>query len=135
MKFELKFTSFLQWNQVLQRKEPITFFHQEVERLAKNYRNSLKIRTPVGVYQTLRVGGVLQAGWEPPSITYLSSQIIVRIPNPVFYASFVNYGHRTPGGGFLLGRHMIRMTQEAFLHYDFPQWKKRVEQYIATWSP
>ena len=94
-------------------------------------RNVIPI-TPVGVYNTGQVGGTLRRGWTVKSereaelgSTFGGSTNIqkhvdedlkpkkrgkdytVEIVNPVSYASYVNYGHRTRSGGYVNGQFFL----------------------------
>lgn len=70
-------------------------------------------RTPVGEYDDGRKGGTLRRGWtndtnKAMNITKQGDKYTIEIINPVEYASYVEYGHRTRnhkdwvGGKFML---------------------------------
>lgn len=75
-------------------------------------------RTPVGIYQssTGKSGGTLRRGWSAgDSIRGFRSgnRYIVLIKNSVFYASYVEHGHRTRGGGgWVEGKLMLTLSIE-----------------------
>lgn len=92
-------------------------------------------KTPVGVYpaSTGKVGGTLRRGWTSRShqeaasgsegnvAAYVNSLEIrhegdmytIEIVNPVSYASYVEYGHRTRGGkGWVEGRFMLTVSEQ-----------------------
>ena len=91
--------------------------------------------TPVGVYRegSGKTGGTLRRGWtsrtggeaasggntsakayaESLPVTRAGNKITVDIVNPVEYASYVEYGHRTSNGaGWVPGRFMLTLATE-----------------------
>ena len=83
-------------------------------------------RTPVGQYPSGsgKVGGTLRRGWtgqkQQNATAYTQSLPVkqsgnnyeITIINPVEYASFVEYGHRTRGGGgWVEGRFMLTKSE------------------------
>lgn len=80
--------------------------------------------TPVGEYpkSTGKVGGTLRRGWtggkDGSEANYANSLGIkkqgntytIEIINPVDYASYVEYGHRTRNGGWWEGYHMLQIS-------------------------
>ena len=92
-------------------------------------------RTPVGDYQstTGKSGGTLRRGWTARSegeaesgrtqnakqyadslqINKVGNTYQVEIINPVNYASYVEFGHRTRGGkGWVNGRFMLTISEQ-----------------------
>ena len=83
-------------------------------------------RTPVGVYpaSTGKVGGTLRRGWtggeksgvaayaQSLPITKSGNMYTVTIENPVEYASYVEFGHRTVNGGWVEGKYMLTISEE-----------------------
>lgn len=51
-------------------------------------------------------GGTLQKGWTASEIQKLGDSFVIEISNPVFYAQYVEYGHRQKPGRYVpaLGR-------------------------------
>ena len=80
-------------------------------------------RTPVGVYKN-RVGGTLRRGWtaeEQQDVTaYVKSLNVIQngdtytieIVNPVEYAPYVEFGHRTVNGGWVEGLFMLTISEQ-----------------------
>ena len=82
-------------------------------------------RTPVGDYpkETGKEGGTLRRGWTAGKETapgaYAKSlpveksgnYYIIRVINPVEYASYVEFGHRTVNGGFVKGRYFLTKAE------------------------
>ena len=94
-------------------------------------------RTPVGDYPASsgKVGGTLRRGWTSkthaeaasgkgkngePTKEYAASlpvrkvggYYIIQIINPVEYASYVEFGHRTRSGGWVDGKYMLTISEE-----------------------
>lgn len=83
-------------------------------------------KTPVGKYPkgSGKKGGTLRRGWgaksgsaaagyaQSLSVQKVSNTYIVEIVNPVDYASYVEFGHRTVNGGWVEGRYMLTISEE-----------------------
>lgn len=96
-------------------------------------------RTPVGDYPegSGKKGGTLRRGWTASSekeamygalfdgksesagkyanslnVTKSGNTYTVEIINPVEYASYVEFGHRTVSGGWVEGRYMLTISEE-----------------------
>ena len=108
-------------------KSNIEKFCKEVSKeLAARLLAKVIKRTPVGQYpaNTGKVGGTLRRGWtgqqQQSATTYAQSLPVKRtgntyeitIINPVDYASYVEFGHRTRGGGgWVEGRFMLTKSE------------------------
>lgn len=83
-------------------------------------------RTPVGQYPkgTGKKGGTLRRGWtgnqrqaagsyiDNLTVRHEGNNYIIGIVNPVEYASYVEYGHRTANGsGWVDGRFMMTISE------------------------
>lgn len=74
-------------------------------------------RTPVGVYskKSGKKGGTLRRGWSADGkfkIYHSPSTCLIEIKNPVEYASYVEYGHRTVNGGWVPGQFMMTISAD-----------------------
>ena len=84
-------------------------------------------RTPVGVYptETGKKGGTLRRGWtagknqnaaayaENLKVHHFGNTYVIEIINPVEYASYVEFGHRTRGGdGWVEGKFMLTISEQ-----------------------
>lgn len=108
-------------------------FGESMERLQQNMGTILEIcakdiaqrlmtkvikRTPVGQYpsSTGKKGGTLRRGWTQGGSFKLyrsASTCMIEINNPVEYASYVEYGHRTANHtGWVPGRFMMTISVE-----------------------
>lgn len=72
-------------------------------------------RTTAGVYskKSGKKGGTLKKGWSQDGkykIYHSPSACLIEIKNPVEYASYVEYGHRTVNGGWVPGRLMMTIS-------------------------
>ena len=92
--------------------------------------------TPVGKYPKAsgKKGGTLRRGWtarteqeaasrggsnnakeyaEALPISKQGSTYVVEVINPVHYASYVEFGHRTPGGkGWVAGQYFLTLSEQ-----------------------
>ena len=108
-------------------------FNEElVKEKAKYFLGSVVRLTPVGQYDDGRVGGTLRRGWTTRnqreaelSAAFVGGRSIdahinqnlkisktgktysIEVANNVEYASYVNYGHRTRGNGFVNGQFFL----------------------------
>ena len=86
--------------------------------LAARLLRYAKMRTPVGRYPkgSGKVGGTLRRGWPQVNngveVAYSGGVYTVEIINPVEYASYVEYGHRTRSGGWVPGRFMLKISED-----------------------
>lgn len=110
----------------LQKKELKQFCEVVSKELAARLLAKVIKRTPVGQYPSGsgKVGGTLRRGWtgqkqqsaaayaQALPVTMAGNTYTIEIINPVEYASFVEYGHRTRGGGgWVEGRFMLTKSE------------------------
>lgn len=84
-------------------------------------------RTPVGQYpkSSGKKGGTLRRGWtngksqaanayaNSLKVNHFGDAFVIEIINPVEYASYVEFGHRTRGGeGWVEGRFMLTISEQ-----------------------
>lgn len=84
-------------------------------------------RTPVGVYpeETGKKGGTLRRGWTGEKsqgsnayagnlkVHHFGNAYVIEIVNPVEYASYVEFGHRTRNHkGWVEGKFMLTISEE-----------------------
>jgi hypothetical protein len=58
---------------------------------------------------TGKQGGTLKRGWQG-SLTAGRTNYTFEVKNPVYYAPYVEHGHRTVNGGFVEGAHMLKQA-------------------------
>jgi len=119
----------------LQKAQVDIFCQKVAKELAARLLGQVVRRTPVGDYPNSsgKKGGTLRRGWTAKTeseaqgggtsdvTAYVSSLPVtksgnvfeVEIINPVHYASYVEFGHRTRGGGgWVEGRHMLTISEK-----------------------
>lgn len=74
-------------------------------------------RTPVGQYpaRSGKTGGTLRRGWTAVAditVTKQGNNYTVIISNPVEYAPYVEFGHRTRNGGYVEPQYMLTISEE-----------------------
>ena len=81
-------------------------------------------RTPVGQYPASsgKRGGTLRRGWTAGQnaieyahalpVSHVGDSYTIEIINPVEYAPYVEYGHRTRNGGWVEGRFMLTISEQ-----------------------
>lgn len=129
-----------------------TQVHEFIEGVAKELAARLlaKVikRTPVGVYpkSSGKKGGTLRRGWtsangnsssgsnaksyaESLTVHHFGGVYVIEIVNPTEYASYVEFGHRTPNhDGWVEGRFMLTISEQE-LQTDAP---KVIERKLKT---
>ena len=103
-----------------------TFCKECAKELAARLLGRVIKRTPVGQYpaSTGKVGGTLRRGWTGEKsmsaksyvsalpITKSGNEYQIEIINPVEYASYVEFGHRTANHkGWVKGRFMLTISE------------------------
>lgn len=91
-----------------------TFMEACAKELAARLLAKVKKRTPVGVYpeNTGKKGGTLRRGWTIGEIENINGVYKIEIINPVEYASYVEFGHRTANHkGWVEGKFMLTISE------------------------
>ncbi len=125
-KFDLRGMKELQKN--LQKlQDPEQFAEQCAKELAARLLAKVIKRTPVGDYpkESGKKGGTLRRGWtagkrasasgfaDSLEVRKEGSKYVIEIINPVEYASYVEYGHRTANHkGWVKGRFMMTISEQ-----------------------
>jgi hypothetical protein len=104
-----------------------TFCRDVSKELAARLLSLVIPRTPVGQYpkSSGKKGGTLRRGWtgntgnaaqayaQSLPITKQGSNYVTEVINPVMYASYVEFGHRTPGGkGWVKGQYFLTLSEQ-----------------------
>lgn len=98
--------SFQKKLQKLQSSDLDAFCRQCTYELANRLRRRTMKRTPSDT-------GTLRRGWTLGEIRKENGAYIIEIINPVKYASYVEYGHRTANHkGWVTGRFMLTLSEE-----------------------
>ncbi|MEG2521256.1 MAG: HK97 gp10 family phage protein [Anaerovoracaceae bacterium] len=70
-------------------------------------------RTPVGNYSDGRIGGTLKKGWFVGGVTKRGNVYEIKVMNPIYYASYVEFGHRTRNGkGWVPGQLFLTISEK-----------------------
>ena len=80
-------------------------------------------RTPVGQYplSSGKKGGTLRRGWTVGAVKKSGSTYTIEVINPVEYAPYVEFGHRTANhAGWVNGRFMLTISERE-LQKDAPK--------------
>lgn len=92
-----------------------TFIESCTKDLAARLLRKVKKRTPVGHYseKSGKKGGTLRRGWTVSEIRQQGKLYTVDVANIVEYASYVEFGHRTPNHhGWVPGHFMLTFSEE-----------------------
>ena len=103
-------------------------------------------RTPVGEYPSSagKVGGTLRRGWtggkssnasayaNSLKVHHYGGNYVIEIVNPVEYASYVEFGHRTRGGnGWVEGQFFLTISEQE-IQRDAPKiLEKKLKQKLG----
>ena len=109
---------------VLDEDQVQLFMEACAKELAARLLTKVIKRTPVGVYPD-RVGGTLRRGWTAEkqqgvmtyvnslNVTHSGDSFTIAIVNPVEYASYVEFGHRTRNHkGWVEGKFMLTISSQ-----------------------
>ncbi len=103
-------------------------------------------RTPVGQYSagSGKKGGTLSCGWtggnrssaedyaESIPVHHFSDTYVMEIVNPVAYASYVEYGHRTANHkGWVKGRFMMTISEQELKRIAPKVLENKVRKYLG----
>ena len=100
-------------------KTPVGRYGKEVTTAVTRGKNKGQLRRK-WVNKTGKVGGTLRRGWTVGTIERDGDLTRIDVINPVEYASYVEYGHRTRNHrGWVPGRFMLRRA-EAELEREAP---------------
>lgn len=108
MVLKCDFTALQQFRMDLQKlgAEHDAFMRKMARDLAGQLVAAVKKKTPVDT-------GNLRRNWRIRTVGKRGSMFVSVIFNPVQYASYVEYGHRTRGGkGWWEGKHMLQLSAD-----------------------
>lgn len=128
------------------REEQIEqFFESCAKELAARLLAKTIKRTPVGQYPegSGKLGGTLRRGWTGESnkgaaayaaslnVTHSGGTYTVEITNPIEYASYVEYGHRTANhAGWVEGKFMLTISENEIRSMAPAILQKKLETYL-----
>ena len=106
-------------------KDPDAFVESCAKELAARLLEKVIKRTPVGDYpkSSGKKGGTLRRGWtsekrasayaDSLTVHHFGDTYVIEIVNPVEYASYVEYGHRTANHkGWVMGKFMMTISAQ-----------------------
>ena len=121
------------------------FFESCAKELAARLLSKVIKRTPVGEYpaETGKKGGTLRRGWtngkssnatayaNSLTLNKVGSDYVIEIINPVEYASYVEYGHRTRNHkGWVEGKFMLTISEDELRRSAPHILQKKLEKYL-----
>lgn len=100
---------------VLSEQQMKLFYVAAAKELAARLLRKVKKRTPVGQYPSGsgRTGGTLRRGWTVDTdVKVIGDTYEITVFNPVEYAPYVEFGHRTANHkGWVQGRFMLTRSE------------------------
>lgn len=99
------------------------FIESALKELAARLLAKVKKRTPVGIYPagSGKNGGTLRRSWTVGKVVRKGGAYSIDIINTVYYAPYVEFGHRARGGkGWVQGRFMLTISEQE-LKRDAPR--------------
>lgn len=143
----LDFKQLEQFQKELQKAqaEQDKFFKACAKELAARLLAKVVKRTPVGQYptETGKKGGTLRRGWTGQEqkdarayansikIEHVGNEYVVDIINPVEYASYVEFGHRTANHkGWVEGQFMLTISEEEIQRSASKILEAKLEKYL-----
>lgn len=142
-------------NQRLQKADVDAFCESVAKELAARLLAQVIKRTPVGDYpkSSGKKGGTLRRGWtaqteeqaasgsgNSDAVAYANALQItksgnvyeIEIINPVHYASYVEFGHRTRGGdGWVQGRFMLTLSEKEVQRQSSKVVEAKLKKYLG----
>ncbi len=136
-------------------KERDKFLESCVKELAARLLRKVIKRTPTGQYPatTGKTGGTLRRGWTSKTheeatsgsgkggvsnflnsldIKHSGNKVTIEIKNPVEYAPYVEYGHRTRGGnGWVKGRFMLTLSEQELKRSSQSIIEKKLKKWLG----
>lgn len=118
-----------------------------IKELAARLLRMVVKRTPVGVYskKSGKKGGTLRRGWtgsksqasakeyaDAMAINHSGNSYTVEIVNPVEYASYVEYGHRTADHkGWVNGQFMMTISEQELEKIAPKVLEQKIKKYLT----
>ena len=144
-KFDVK--GLKDFQQQLQRlQNPDVFVEACAKELAARLLRLVVKRTPVGEYpeSTGKMGGTLRRGWtgqkngsakgyaDSLDVQHVGDNYVIEIVNPVEYASYVEYGHRTANHeGWVKGQFMMTISEQELQSIAPQILEQKIKKYLG----
>lgn len=126
-------------------KDPDAFVESCAKELAARLLAKVIKRTPVGDYpkSSGKKGGTLRRGWtgekrtsasayaDSLTVHHFGDTYVIEIVNPVEYASYVEYGHRTlDHKGWVMGKFMMTISEQELQEIAPKVLERKVKKYM-----
>ena len=127
-------------------QDPDAFVESCAKELAARLLRLVVKRTPVGQYPkgSGKNGGTLRRGWtgekrasaqgyaESLKVNHFGDTYVIEIVNPVEYASYVEYGHRTANHkGWVKGQFMMTISEQELSKIAPKVLENRIKKYLG----
>lgn len=127
-------------------QDPDAFVESCAKELAARLLRLVVKRTPVGQYPkgSGKKGGTLRRGWtgekrasaqgyaESLKVYHFGDTYVIEIVNPVEYASYVEYGHRTANHkGWVKGQFMMTISEQELSKIAPKVLENRIKKYLG----
>lgn len=128
-------------------QDPDAFVESCVKELAARLLRMVIKRTPVGEYpnKSGKKGGTLRRGWtgskgqasakgyaDDMKVNHFGDTYVVEIVNPVEYASYVEYGHRTADhSGWVKGQFMMTISEQELERIAPAVLEAKIKKYLG----
>lgn len=127
-------------------QDPDAFVESCAKELAARLLRLVVKRTPVGQYPkgSGKKGGTLRRGWtgekrasaqgyaESLKVNHFGDTYVIEIVNPVEYASYVEYGHRTANHkGWVKGQFMMTISEQELSKIAPKVLENRIKKYLG----
>jgi hypothetical protein len=126
-------------------QDPDAFVEACAKELAARLLAKVIKRTPVGEYPSGsgKKGGTLRRGWtgqkrvdaanyaESLKVNHFGGTYVIEIVNPVEYAAYVEYGHRTPNHkGWVKGQFMMTISENELRSIAPQVLERKIKKYL-----
>lgn len=125
-------------------QDPDQFVESCAKELAARLLRMVVKGTPVGQYtkSSGKKGGTLRRGWtgskrssaqsyaDSLTIIHSGDTYVIEIVNPVEYASYVEYGHRTINNGWVPGRLMMTTSEQELERIAPKVLERKIKKYL-----
>ena len=127
-------------------QDPDKFVEACAKELAARLLRMVVKRTPVGEYpkSSGKKGGTLMRGWtgekrssaqnyaDSLTVHHFGDTYVIEIVNPVEYASYVEYGHRTANHkGWVKGRFMMTISEQELEKIAQKVLENKIKKYLG----
>lgn len=127
-------------------QDPDKFVEACAKELAVRLLRMVVKRTPVGEYpkSSGKKGGTLRRGWtgekrssaqnyaDSLTVHHFGDTYVIEIVNPVEYASYVEYGHRTANHkGWVKGRFMMTISEQELEKIAPKVLENKIKKYLG----